>query len=233
MLALSSRVSLKRVILALVILLSPHILTSPSNQQYYSVVAAQQQQRDTLDTDSDIDEEKLRKKQEKQERKRQREQKNIIRNIIKASKNGEYYKVLGLKFWEVKVMGGKKYIPIINPKTKDIKRAYRKQARYVHPDKNRSSTRGGDENEIDEYTLIEAFDALDKASAILMDEQLRQDYIEQLRSHKNQIQEQRRAFRKHILDTVTGNLGNFVNMTRRIFGPFFTPIVVLGVLIFL
>lgn len=172
-------------------------------------------------SDDDKEAANRRKKQKKQERKHSR----IARKILKASENGEHYKVLNLKNFEVKLpfkIPSRKeaiYIRVFHPKESDIKKAYRKQARLAHPDKNKSP----DANE--------AFDALDRAAAILLDEKLRAEYDLAVREIREQRGEDRMIFIKNTFGMVYVISAKIYGTGKRILGPFATPVLVLGALI--
>jgi len=163
--------------------------------------------------------------QRKKQRKQGRKDSRIVRKILTASSNGEHYKVLNLKNFEIKlpfqIPGNKDpiYIRIFHPKESEIKKAYRKQARFVHPDKNSSP----DANE--------AFDALDRATAILLDERLRVEYDLAVREFRDQRGQDRILFLKNTFSTVYGVSAKVSGMGKRILGPFLTPVLVLGALI--
>jgi len=206
----------------------------------------------SIDYDENRDNEKSRnhnpRKKQKDRNKNSRNQKNekrkdskIVRKILTASSNGEHYQVLGLKNYEIKLPfqirfpyrfhrhppSIKKdntnndpiYIPIFHPNVKNIKRAYRQRARLVHPDKN------------SDPDADQAFDALDKAAAILMDERLRRDYdlaVKEIRERKRQ---DRILFLKYMFGLVYGVSSKISGIAKRVLGPFLTPLVVLGALI--
>ena len=192
-------------------------------------VQAQQQQQRHEKNEQEVAEAKQRRKEQQKRssetKKKQRKDSQIIRKILTASSNGEHYKVLGLKHYEIKLpfslprISNPIFIPVFHPKDKDIKKAYRKRARLVHPDKNTSP----DANE--------AFDALDRATAILLDERLRTEYDLVVREIRERRLQERIAFLKHVVGVCYAISSKVSGVGKRALGPFLTPVLVLGALI--
>ena len=149
----------------------------------------------------------------------------IVNRILKASKAGRHYSVLGISNFEVKL--GPYYIlnfsfgpfVLFRVKTKAIKRVYRNLARTVHPDKNKDGR------------AVEAFQVLEQSAAILTDEKQRQDY-------DKKVIAARRRRNKYAVDSVMTvthtawtQTASTLRMTKKILGPFSTPILVVGALI--
>ena len=168
------------------------------------------------------------KKMNEDQRKRAQQQKKkdakIVNRILKASKAGKHYSVLGIRNFEVQL--GPYYVfnfsigPIVlfRVKTKAIKRVYRNLARTVHPDKNKDGR------------AEEAFHALEQSAAILTDEKQRQEFDRKLISA-------RRRRNQYAVDSVMSGCqmawsqtASTFKMTKKVLGPFSTPILVLGAL---
>ena len=201
-----------------------------------------------------------RKKQRKQTKgstkrkmtKEERQDSRIVQRILLASRNGEHYKVLGLKLYEIKVpfevripfyrslkglLRRKRnkshddvdttqdsntkstYISIFRPNNNVIKRAYRQRARLVHPDKNTDPN------------AAQAFDALDQAAAILMDERLRNDYDMAVRNIRERRAQERIQLFKNVIGVAYSVSSKVSSVGKRVLGPFLTPLIVLGALI--
>mmetsp|Transcript_9311 Transcript_9311/g.15835 ORF Transcript_9311/g.15835 Transcript_9311/m.15835 type:complete len:321 (-) Transcript_9311:722-1684(-) len=170
----------------------------------------------------------LKKMNEEQKKKAQQQKKKdakIVNRILKASKSGKHYAVLGIRNFEVQI--GPYYVfnfsigPLVlfRVKTKAIKRVYRNLARTVHPDKNKDGR------------AEEAFHALEQSAAILTDEKQRQDYDKKIISA-------RRRRNKYAVDSVMrvshtcwSQTASTLKMTKKVLGPFSTPILVVGALI--
>ena len=183
------------------------------------------QRQDANNGDDDKKNNQLQKVRHQQQRKQRRKDAKIVRQIINAAAHGKQYKVLGLRNFEIKVpfkiprREDPMYIEVFRPTNKDIKQAYRQRARMVHPDKN-------------SHTLAEeAFDALDKATSILLDERLRQDYDLAVREIRESRAQDRLIFIQMIVSVVYNSTVKFTTIGRRVVGPFMTPVVVLGALI--
>eukprot|EP00569_Conticribra_weissflogii_P020711 CAMPEP_0171432970 /NCGR_PEP_ID=MMETSP0881-20121228/8228_1 /TAXON_ID=67004 /ORGANISM="Thalassiosira weissflogii, Strain CCMP1336" /LENGTH=339 /DNA_ID=CAMNT_0011953487 /DNA_START=149 /DNA_END=1168 /DNA_ORIENTATION=+ len=168
---------------------------------------------------------KMNEEQRRAAQKQKAKDAKVVQRILKASKAGKHYAVLGIRNLEVQL--GPYYIfnisigPIVlfRVKTKEIKRVYRNLARTVHPDKNKDGS------------AEEAFHALESSAAILTDEKKRSDY-------DKKIIASRRRRNKYAIESVLGasqkvwshTLSTF-RVTKRILGPFSTPILVIGALI--
>lgn len=169
------------------------------------------------------------KKMNEEEQKRAQQQKKkdakIVNRILKASKADKHYAVLGIRNFEVQL--GPYYMlnfsigPLVlfRVKTKAIKRVYRNLARTVHPDKNKDGR------------AEEAFHALEQSAAILTDDKQRQDYDKKIISA-------RRRKTKYAVDSVMrvshvawSQTTSTLKTTKKVLGPFSTPILVVGALI--
>jgi hypothetical protein len=137
----------------------------------------------------------------------------IVKRILRLSENERHYDVLGLRCkWGTIRLG-----PLSFCKTTvaDVKRAYRNAARWVHPDKNRDGRAG------------EAFDALDKSAAILMDDKLKRDY--DLKLSKRRRDALQKAMSTAVQVWIKGM--GLADLLRKILGPFALPIMIIVVLI--
>jgi len=170
----------------------------------------------------------LKKMNEEQKKKAQQQKKKdakIVNRILKASKAGKHYAVLGIHNFEIQI--GPYYflnfsigpLVLFRVKTKAIKRVYRNLARIVHPDKNKDGR------------AEEAFHALEQSAAILTDDKQREDY-------DKKIIAARRRRNKYALDSVIrvshtawSQTASTLKMTKKVLGPFSTPILVVGALI--
>ena len=169
------------------------------------------------------------KKMNDDQRKRAQQQKKkdakIVNRILNAAKAGKHYAVLGIHNFEIQL--GPFYLfnfsigPIVlfRVKTKAIKSVYRNLARTVHPDKNKDGR------------AEEAFHAIEKSAAILTDEKQRQDFDRSIISA-------RRRRNKYAIDSVMrvshtawSQTASTFKITKKVLGPFSTPILVLGALV--
>jgi Skp family chaperone for outer membrane proteins len=166
---------------------------------------------------------------QKAARKQKKKDARIVRRILRAAKHDNHYAVLGLRNWEI-IMSSRtiKLVTLvlrmpeialfhITPKT--IKKAYRKLARSVHPDKNRDGR------------AEEAFIAVENAASILTDEAQRLEYDSRIREIR---QNRRKEATKKVFESVDGTLrffGRFVKVFRRVLGPFALPVFILAALL--
>ena len=169
------------------------------------------------------------KKMNDEQRKKAHKQKardaRIVQHILKASKAGKHYAVLGIHNLEVQF--GPFYIfnfslgpfVLFRVKSNEIKRVFRNLARIVHPDKNKDGR------------AEEAFRALETSAAILTDEKKRAEYDKKIISA-------RRRRNKHAVDSIVcagqkawSHTISTLRVTKRVLGPFSTPILVMGALI--
>lgn len=138
--------------------------------------------------------------------KRQKKRDNqVVKKILNNSKSNRHYAVLGLKcgWGEIKVGP----LSFCNVSPGEVKRAYRKLARFVHPDKNRDGR------------AEEAFTALEESASILMDATSKREYDNKLRKKRQEaLKKTRRALRRTWLSCRT---------VIELLGPFATPIAVL------
>ncbi len=170
----------------------------------------------------------LKKMNEEQKKKAQQQKKKdakIVNRILKASKSGKHYAVLGIRNFELQL--GPYYVfnfsigPLVlfRVKTKAIKRVYRNLARTVHPDKNKDGR------------AEEAFHALEQSAAILTDEKQRQDYDKKIISARRRRNKYAVDSVMRVSHTVWSQTASTFKMTKKVLGPFSTPILVVGALI--
>lgn len=172
---------------------------------------------------------KMTDEQQKVARKQKKIDARIVRRILRAAKNDNHYAVLGLRNWELQIPS--RTIKLarlvfripgfalfhISPKV--IKKAYRKLATKVHPDKNLDGR------------ATEAFIAVENSASILNDEPKRIEYDDMVR----QIWRERRELaQKKAVKSADGTIrfiGQIVQVFRRVLGPFALPVIILGCLL--
>jgi curved DNA-binding protein CbpA len=157
---------------------------------------------------------RMNEEQQKAAKKQKKKDAKIVRQILNADRKRRLYAVLGVKNYDIHIGPW----TILNTDSATIKRAYRTRARAVHPDRNRDGR------------AQEAFIAVENAASILADEAQRQVYDEEVRLKR----QQQRNEMKQAANTVKNSIGKYINRVtwvfRRIFGPFATPIFILGCL---
>lgn len=153
-----------------------------------------------------INDEKLKKSLQRQKKK----DGQIVKKILRNSANEKHYSVLGLrcKWGEIELPFGFKFC---STSSGDIKKAYRTIAKTVHPDKNRDGRAN------------EAFDAIERSAAILMDKDKKRAYDLKL------ARKRKAAVEKAIVTIKTA----FISLKRtiKLLGPFATPVLILLALI--
>jgi Skp family chaperone for outer membrane proteins len=172
---------------------------------------------------------KMSDEQQKVARKQKKVDARIVRRILRAAKNDNHYAVLGLRNWElqtpsrtIKLASLVFRIPgfaLFHISPKAIKKAYRKLAMTVHPDKNLDGR------------ATEAFIAVENSASILTDETKRVEYDDMVREI---WRERREIARKKAVESVDGTLhffGRIVQVFRRVLGPFAFPVFILGCLL--
>jgi hypothetical protein len=172
---------------------------------------------------------KMTDEQQKVARKQKKIDARIVRRILRAAKHDNHYAVLGLRNWELqtpsrtlKLASLVFRIPgfaLFHISPKSIKKAYRKLAMTVHPDKNLDGR------------ATEAFIAVENSASILTDETQRIEYDDMVREI---WRERRELARKKAIESVDGTLhifGQIVQVFRRVLGPFAFPVFILGCLL--
>jgi len=167
--------------------------------------------------------------EQKKARKQKRKDAKIVRSVLRAAKRENYYAVLGLRNWEiripsrsVKIAGAGFTIPgfkLFHISQKAIRRAYRRLANTVHPDKNRDGR------------AEEAFIAVENAASILSDESTRAEYDELITEVQRRRREEHAANVRDAIDGIFRLIRRIIAIFRRILGPFGVPVLILGVLI--
>jgi hypothetical protein len=172
---------------------------------------------------------KMTDEQQKVARKQKKIDARIVRRILRAAKSDSHYAVLGLRNWELQTPS--RTIRIVNLvfripgfalfriSPKAIKKAYRKLAMTVHPDKNLDGR------------ATEAFIAVENSASILTDETNRIEYDDMVREI---WRERRELARKKAIESVDGTMrffGQIVQVFRRVLGPFALPVFILGCLL--
>jgi hypothetical protein len=172
---------------------------------------------------------KMTDEQQKVARKQKKIDARIVRRILRAAKHDNHYAVLGLRNWELqtpsrtlKLASLVFRIPgfaLFHISPKAIRKAYRKLAMTVHPDKNLDGR------------ATEAFIAVENSASILTDETQRIEYDDMVREI---WRERRELARKKAIESVDGTLhifGQIVQVFRRVLGPFAFPVFILGCLL--
>jgi len=188
-------------------------------------LAAQREQQFKANLDKIQDEEQRKKalKQKKLDGKR-------VKTILKAAQKQDYYKVLGLRNWSLKIpsrqldlFGTKLTIPGISLlggiTEKDIKKQFRNRAMQVHPDKNTDGR------------AQEAFVAVQEAAAVLSDPKQRKRYD----LERKTLQEESLANHKQLVAGAVAyawaTTRKIIAIFQKLLGPFFVPVVIIGALI--
>ena len=154
---------------------------------------------------------------------------NIVKSILKANKHNDYYSVLGIRNWKLKIPGRKfnigKYsfgfsgITLKHTSTKDIRRAYKQRAKVVHPDKNRDGL------------ASEAFTIVEHAASILTNEQTRNEYD---KSYTLMIQQKRQKYinvLNGIGDTIKLRIKNVIWVFHKVLGPFAPAVLIISAIL--
>merc|ERR1712159_865075 len=154
----------------------------------------------------------------------------VVRSVLKAAKKNNLYAVLGIRNWnlqipsrDIKIANFKFTIPgiVFNlTSLKAIKKAYRKRAMAVHPDKNRDGH------------AQEALIAVENAASILSDKRLRDKYDEEKKLSRLERREESKDLVFNGLAKVMSALRMIFQAIRIVLGPFTTPVlIILAVLI--
>jgi hypothetical protein len=153
----------------------------------------------------------------KKAQRQKRADSRLVRRILKAAKRDLHYDVLGLRNrWNYPIFGTH-LLKRITPK--DIKRAFYKMAKLIHPDKN-----------LDDRAE-EAFIQLERSAAILLDEVARNDYDTKIAT---EIRERRKLQAQTIQKYFNFFVrrGNLVaSVMFRVIKPIYIPILILGALL--
>lgn len=169
-------------------------------------------------------------KEQQRERKRRRRDAREVRRILRAAARGDWYGVLGLWNWDVRVPGriigfqGREWLRLpefclFRPSTQDVRKAYRRRSVGVHPDRNRDAQ------------APEAFRALEEAAALLSDESQRAFYDAQIRSERIRRRDAAMGATIRTVASAAGLVSRTASVARNTLGPFAVPALVLGSLI--
>jgi hypothetical protein len=160
---------------------------------------------------------KINQDDKKKAQRQKRTDSRLVRRVLKAAKRDLHYDVLGLRNrWNYPIFGTH-VVKRITPK--DIKRAFYKMAKLIHPDKN-----------LDDRAE-EAFVQLERSAAILLDEVARNDYDTKIATEirerrKLQVQTMQKYFNFVVRQ---GNL--VTSVMFRVIKPIYIPILILGALL--
>lgn len=168
---------------------------------------------------------------QKAAKKRKKVDAKMVSRVLKAAANNNHYAVLGLtNLLEVKIpsrsvsIGSKVNFTIpgfklfhITP-TK-IRRAYKRRAIAVHPDKNRDGRAN------------EAFIAVENSASILSDVKLRTDYDKSVRLLRRQRRQKVTSQAGAAMDVGVSAMTKGFAVFRSVLGPFAFPVLIVGSLI--
>ncbi len=157
---------------------------------------------------------RMNREQQKAARKQKKRDARIVRQVLKADRKGKLYAVLGLRNFDLHIGP----VTLLRCDTGAIRRAYRTRARAVHPDRNRDGR------------AQEAFIAVENAASVLSDEEQRGAYDEEVRLVRLQHRSEMKRHATSVKNAISKNVSRVIWVFRRIFGPFATPIFILGCL---
>jgi DnaJ domain len=168
-----------------------------------------------LEAEFEADLARMNEEQRKAAKRQKRKDARIVRRLLKAAKNKRYYRVLGIRNWDIHLGP----LSLLRTDAQTIRRAYRSRSKLVHPDKNRDGR------------AQEAFYAVENAASILGDEQQRSLYDEEVRLVRQRKRDEMKQNVKMVTDVIGTNVGRVIWLFRRILGHFAAPILVLGCLL--
>ena len=157
---------------------------------------------------------KMNEDEKKKSQKQKRADSGLVTRLLKASKREQHYKVLGLqRMWRYILLGAR------GVEQKDIKKAYYRMAKLVHPDKNLDNR------------AEEAFILLENSASILLNEATRKKYDDNI-SKEAKI---RREIQVEKLLKLTGIIlsrsKGLSVIAFRIIKPISVPLIILGALL--
>lgn len=163
--------------------------------------------------------------QKKAALKQKKKDAKVVKKIIKAAQKGDYYSVLGLRNFELKVGPFRIYkyqlgpFTFFRPSSKDVKKAYRGRAMMTHPDKNRDGR------------AQEAFVAVEESASILMDDKVREEYDMQRKVRRVEQRAVVVGMFNMVTTTIRQQISRVVWIFKNLLGPFATPIFIISCLI--
>lgn len=149
--------------------------------------------------------------------KQKRIDRRLVRRVLNAAKRDLHYDVLGLRTrWNYPlfdVLLWKRITP------KDIKRAFYKMAKLLHPDKN-----------VDDRAE-EAFIQLERSAKILLDEELRSEYDTKVAMERKERREVQVQITKKYFNLFIRRITHVVSVLIHVIKPIYAPVLILGALI--
>lgn len=166
-------------------------------------------------------------------KRKKRNNKRVINSILKSRDHNNLYGILGLRnnryirlpertltiipnHFSIQIPE----ITFFHVSKNQIKRAFRERALTVHPDKT------------NDPRAEEAFNAIDEAAEILLDDKAREDYDLSIALSRQRYRASVVATAQTVLDRAWGFIHTFVKRARSFLGPFAVPVVVMAFLIF-
>ena len=174
---------------------------------------------------------KMNEEQRKLAIKQKKKDSHIVKSILKANKQNDYYSVLGIRNWKLQIPGRKFKLPggkysfgfnnIILKQTssKDIRKAYKRRAKLVHPDKNKDGL------------ASEAFSIVEHAASILTNENSRKEYDQQ---YNLMIKAKRQKYINvvnGIGDTIKLRVKNVIWIFHKVLGPFAPAVLIISAIL--
>jgi hypothetical protein len=153
---------------------------------------------------------------------RQKKRDNALaRKILRHSKHENYYAILGIRNWELPLpsLFGQNMPSLFRPTSAQIKKAYRNRAKYVHPDKSKSTF------------ASEAFVAVENAASVLLDPNQRAEYDAFLRQRYQERRDRVTSVVANTLQRCTSSVRIVIHGMQRVLGPFAFPALILSALI--
>ena len=157
---------------------------------------------------------RMSEEQQKAAKKQKKKDARIVRQVLKADRKKKLYAVLGLRNYDIQIGP----LTLFRADTGAIRRAYRTRARLVHPDRNRDGR------------AQEAFIAVENAASVLSDEEQRELYDEEVRLARQLQRNEMKRRANSVKNAIAKIFNKVVWVFRRIFGPFATPIFIMGCL---
>lgn len=173
------------------------------------------------------------KKARKAALRKKRKDARVVRRILRAAAQENYYGVLGLlnnryirlpkqqvtiipNYFSVEIPE----ISLFYASDKRIKRAYRARAKQTHPDKNYDGN------------AVQAFWAVEKAAEILLNPSQRSSYDLAIRTGRSVERKRMRTAIQHGIDKVLSVVKRGAQVLKSFLGPFTVPVLMLSALLF-